>query len=524
MIVLWTAAVAVVFLWWLGESAIPDWDEGTHALVTREMVRSGDWRSLTLLDGDYFRKPPLSFWIRGFLSLPLGVNEWTVRLPSAMAGIGTATVLGLWAWQASRRWLAVHATLIALLTSVFLGLHTFRSGEADGILGFWLVLSLYWFWRSFHRPKFLIWAAAATGLAVMTKSAAGGIPLVVVASAMLWQRRWPYGRREVLAAAAVFLAVVGPWHLFQTAIHGRAFWDEYLGFHVLERLTERITETSELHGPFWYLGIVLRDMFPWALFWPAALTVLWRRRSIDDQWFVPLVVCGVVVPLALYSVAATKLSWYLLPTWLLGCLAFGLAADQLASVRTGLVRWLTAFGLMVSYGLMPLVVPRGEFNALGVDHWRQVALSFSSGTWLGIVLSGAIGLIVWLMRRRRGLSVARIALLHLALIGVLFTWRRVNVVDESVYRLIAERLGQADRVVTYVFDPAIRFNKSARFYLDDRPGRELRFLDGDQSALTAVVSADPTAVVLARQETALDLPGYETIFSRAGLALYRREP
>ncbi|MEM8805812.1 MAG: phospholipid carrier-dependent glycosyltransferase, partial [Cyanobacteria bacterium P01_G01_bin.38] len=56
-------ASLTLYLWRLGQVPLRDWDEGTIAMVAREMLRSGEWLHPTLYGGPYLNKPPLVEWL-----------------------------------------------------------------------------------------------------------------------------------------------------------------------------------------------------------------------------------------------------------------------------------------------------------------------------------------------------------------------------------------------------------------------------------------------------------------------------
>ena len=105
-IIFWV--VALFFLFWvLGNRGL--WaSEDRWAEVTREMFLSGNFFHPTINGEPYFDKPLLTYWLIALVSALTGkLNEWTVRLPSAIAGIMVlwATVfLGrkLWSEEAGR--------------------------------------------------------------------------------------------------------------------------------------------------------------------------------------------------------------------------------------------------------------------------------------------------------------------------------------------------------------------------------------------------------------------------------------
>ena len=73
-------------------SSIPD--EGRYAEIAREMVASGDWVTPRLNGLKYFEKPPLQYWLTAASFKAFELDEWTARLPGALAGFLTLGIVG----------------------------------------------------------------------------------------------------------------------------------------------------------------------------------------------------------------------------------------------------------------------------------------------------------------------------------------------------------------------------------------------------------------------------------------------
>ncbi|MFM2118552.1 MAG: hypothetical protein RL722_20, partial [Pseudomonadota bacterium] len=86
---LWAAALLLVCLLGLGRAPLFDVDEGAFSEASREMVTSGDWLHTTLNGNDRFDKPIGVYWLQASSLSLFGVNEFAVRLPSALC---------TWAW------------------------------------------------------------------------------------------------------------------------------------------------------------------------------------------------------------------------------------------------------------------------------------------------------------------------------------------------------------------------------------------------------------------------------------------
>jgi hypothetical protein len=93
---LWLCAIAwVAFLWHLGNIGLVDETEPLFAEAARQMTVTGDWITPYFNGATRFDKPPLIYWLMAVAYRTLGVNEWAVRLPSALCAIAL-TCLGFY--------------------------------------------------------------------------------------------------------------------------------------------------------------------------------------------------------------------------------------------------------------------------------------------------------------------------------------------------------------------------------------------------------------------------------------------
>src|SRR3989338_2221380 len=85
----WSVSFCVVGI---GLGSLASWDEAYYAVVSKGIAASGDWINLRFFDSPFFDKPPLYLWETAFFYKLWGVSEFSTRLGSALAGIGTVFV------------------------------------------------------------------------------------------------------------------------------------------------------------------------------------------------------------------------------------------------------------------------------------------------------------------------------------------------------------------------------------------------------------------------------------------------
>ena len=79
---------SLAFFYNLGNIGLIDETEPIFAETARQMVKTGDWITPYFNGETRFDKPPLIYWLIAISYHLFGINEWSVRLPSAISGTG----------------------------------------------------------------------------------------------------------------------------------------------------------------------------------------------------------------------------------------------------------------------------------------------------------------------------------------------------------------------------------------------------------------------------------------------------
>src|SRR5262249_7771877 len=81
-------AVALPYFVNLGASSLWDANESFYAETPREMMESGDYLAPQFNYQPRAQKPPLTYWLILLSYQLLGISEFAVRLPGALAALG----------------------------------------------------------------------------------------------------------------------------------------------------------------------------------------------------------------------------------------------------------------------------------------------------------------------------------------------------------------------------------------------------------------------------------------------------
>jgi 4-amino-4-deoxy-L-arabinose transferase-like glycosyltransferase len=311
-IVFWSVA-AIVLLLYIGARGL--WGaEDRWAEVAREMRLTGDYFHPMINGQPYFDKPLLSYWFIAFVAGITGrLNEWVVRLPSAVAGL-----LGLWAtMNLGRRLFSAQRARTAgwILLTTYGFIFWSRTGEADMENMAAIILAVAWYWARREKPGFLSYFVfyAICFIGAQTKGmAAIAVPILVVLPDLLKEKRWKsyLSFSHFLALVAGLCLYLGP--LMYSEMTRSGYKSSGLGLAFRENIV-RYFQPFDHKEPFYvYFRYLPQLFFPWI---PLLIAAFWvgyaRFRKLDwpSKW---LIISATLVFL-FFTLSGSRRSYYILP-------------------------------------------------------------------------------------------------------------------------------------------------------------------------------------------------------------------
>ena len=435
--------------------------EPRYGEIARVMFARGEWIVPTVNGDVYTDKPIFYFWLVLVASHFAGaVNEWAVRLPSALSACGLALVtyaLGKKYFQASAGFLA--ALMIATTARV---IWEARWAHTDMLFTFFFVCSLYFLlrvWLEENDKEDVALAFAFMGLATLTKGLIGFVlPGLLFLFLLIWTREWAKLRALNLPLGiAVFLVVTAPWFL-AVGLRTEGLWiNEFIWRHHVQRYV-----AGEGHEePFYYYWVNFPvDFLPWTLILGLALWRYWPERKALKQPVALFLAAWFGVVFLFFSLSNTKRALYLLPLFPPAAL---FAAQYLWDLERG-----RAPGVKAGKIILALI---GAIFILAALAAPLAGLKFSpSGIVSFLPLVGVLAAAGWFILRcakggrffagSAGLAVAMalsILCAHLSIIPIIDQYKSPRVFAEE----IKKHVGQKEPL--YVYNDSMNdFN----FYLE----------------------------------------------------------
>ena len=288
--------------------------EGRWAEIAREMVLRRDFFHPTINWAPYFDKPLFTYWAIVAVSWITGtVNEFTARLPSAIAGLATlwATIL------LGKRIFSRHAGYLAgwlLLTSLGF-LFWSRTACADSENLAFIMVAVLWYRARMHKPNFLrflgFYLICATG-AHFKGLPAAVLPVLICLSDIVQRKTLKsYFTLSHLAAICTGLLVYLLPFLY-AAYTGDGYGENGLYLAFKENIL-RFFSAFDHREPFYvYFFYVPLLFLPWSPLLIGALGEAFRhykRLNQDEKW----VLHSLLIIFFVFTCSESRRSYYILP-------------------------------------------------------------------------------------------------------------------------------------------------------------------------------------------------------------------
>lgn len=350
------------------EKPLVDWDEATYAEVAHEAVANNSYLNLTWNGDPYLNKPPMLFWMMAASFETFGESEWSARLPSVLMGLGTITLIYLWAGAVAGRLAGIFAGLAPLAFYFFI-LRGGRECATDAPLVFFSTLALYGLVRGQKNRVWIAIAGASCGLAILSKGLAGLIPVIVGTISLV---ALPGLGSAGIGGLAIFLGVgflvAAPWYIYEAVTNTSLFWSTFVQQQTFARVVSHL-EDNRRSGNYTLRTFMVETRFWWpVLIALAGIIYVEIRGGIRGAVnrippSVMLWVLWAATALGAACAVQTKLGWYILPSLIPVALLAGSILGYALNAK-GRYRGVPAFVGTLSMLLILLSVP---------NRWRNIS-------------------------------------------------------------------------------------------------------------------------------------------------------
>ncbi len=302
--------VSVMALAFQGSRGLIEPDEGRYTNVALQILQHDDWISLYRnQDSLHFTKPPLTYWLIAASVSVFGHNEWSVRLPMALAFVFCVFL----AYQLGRLFTPKNPWLPAWfsLASPVLYLAAYWV-STDGVLMAMTTLAVYSYARFRFGHGNVCWLDAmwlGFGLAFLTKGPPALLPLLAIAVSAAWHKHLHALWRPLGLLAFVLVGL--SWYAMVIQRHP-GLLDYFIGHEVVNRVANPgLDRNSQWYGPLTqYLPALAMGVLP-------ALMAWWHYRKqanppSQDTEQTRFLWLWLLLPLLIFSLSQSRLPLYVL--------------------------------------------------------------------------------------------------------------------------------------------------------------------------------------------------------------------
>lgn len=159
----------LLFVPFLGQVHLFDWDEINFAEAAREMLATGDWINVQINFEPFWEKPPLFIWLQAISMHIFGITDFAARFPNVLIGLVTLLVLYFPLLKNYGKQAAVFTLLLYL--GSFTPHFYFKSGIIDPLFNLLMYLSVLYLIKATQLRTYssFFFAGLFLGLAVLAK-------------------------------------------------------------------------------------------------------------------------------------------------------------------------------------------------------------------------------------------------------------------------------------------------------------------------------------------------------------------
>jgi outer membrane protein assembly factor BamB len=310
---------SAIFFINLGSGPLWAADEQTYSQWAFHMLKTGDFLSPWAFGGlaTWMGKPPLYTALMALSYQIFGVNNFGARFWSAVFGLLSCVMIFFLGKKVYNRYIGLMSAIVLGTFTTFFAFA--RHAMMDVPLVFFMLASVYFLLLS-EKGKRSNWFAALSGvffgLALLTKQLeALLIPMITLFYFLLTQRnfRFLFTKRFTLSWG-VGLLIFAPWLALMNNAFGWSFWNWFFVYHDVARSLMPIE--GHVGGYLFYFNYLINsENVLWLAILPFATALcifksVFRRVKADI-----LVLEWMIVVFAVFTVAQTKLYWYIIPVF-----------------------------------------------------------------------------------------------------------------------------------------------------------------------------------------------------------------
>lgn len=394
---------ALLFIPFLGNVHLFDWDEINFAESAREMLVTHEFFRVQINFQPFWEKPPFFFWLQALSMSMFGVNEFAARFPNAVCGIITLCLLfhiGSKTFNTRFAWLWVLFMMGSFTPALY-----FKSGIIDPWFNLFIFaaiwhLSLVSQKQNRHeRTKRFVYIGILLGLAVLTKGPVALLVAGLCAGVYFIRSGFHvyFNFKQAVLALLCITGIASLWVIIEISKNGPKVLLDFIDYQI-----DLFKNPVAGHGQPWFYHplVLLLGCFPSSIF--AIKGFITRAQHLKESTLKQWMAILFWVVLILFSLVTTKIVHYSSLCYIPLTFMAALGIEKLLLNQQKINKWITIpvllFGFLVSFLLAALPL---------IEHFKQnlipyikddfaVASLTATAAWngyewlIGILLAGVL--------------------------------------------------------------------------------------------------------------------------------------
>lgn len=319
LLVLLLLILTFILFYNLGEFKVNDWDESRHGVSAYEMLKNKQYIVNTYnYNNDYWNlKPPISFWMIMISYKIFGPSIFSMRLYSSLSILILAIILINFIRKKYGKLTAITWLFLFCCCYPIYYNHMGRNGDADAIALLFLTLSMIFMLSIKENIKNLYWAGFFFSLVFLTKSwhalsivAVGGLFLII--SGIIKKLKI----KEWICFIFSFTVPIGAWVIARYLKDGSKFFVNMVQYDLLKRTSTGIEGNGQSFF-YYFKYLIAHNIFQAMSIVVLTIGLIAICKKIKVKFINKNDIIGyllwIFIPLILFSLAKTKLDWYVIP-------------------------------------------------------------------------------------------------------------------------------------------------------------------------------------------------------------------
>jgi len=386
-------AACILFLPFLGDVHLFDWDEINFAECAREMIVTGNYSQVQINFRPFWEKPPLFIWMQAISMNMFGVNEFAARLPNAICGIISLIVIfnigkKIYDEKFAFIWILIYA-------GSFLTFFYFKTGIIDPWFNLFIFLGIYNFILFSNDPeggnnlKHLLFSGAFIGLSVLTKGPVGLLIFGITVAVFFTSKRfYNIGKLKHLFIFTISFCSIGlSWFIIEAVNGNLKLVFEFINYQI------RLLNTKDSgHGGFllYHFVVLLVGCFPASIFFFTSI----KKSNSDTPFqihFKKWMFILFWVVLILFTIVKTKIVHYSSMCWLPLTYLSAHGIYKIFIGETKVKKWILNLGILLTFifGIVLMLLPLIDYIKMPLINSNLIQDKFAlenlkaKGNWLG---------------------------------------------------------------------------------------------------------------------------------------------